>query len=565
MCVNMKKILLTFLVLILLLMPLEISGLKISTLETSSEDEDQDLDAYKLLLKWTKDAYSKTFLGSKKEKADDIFDYFVNEGKLKYGKNSNAKKTEDILSEPYPDGSYYAMCDGLSQVFQDACAVWNIKVYKFWFLLKNEERDIKGIVCKSPGLGRSWDEEEFSETETGPWCFIDELTSYNYPQNYNDFNDNTANIYFEEDLKNSDIDDVNYQEERYYCFREPDGHSINLLKDEDGVHLYDLSFGIRIDNVFDALPLEPDGMNAVKGEFTQEDWANFREKYHDAAVDYYIEELGFSDDPLSNDIKEYRDFEISTKLFDDTWPSPYEISLIPSKIPPVVNINIHCYKDENKNKKQDPGEEDFEGIYVHVMQELFLHTPAIPRTTDENGNIDMIIVAKEGYCYSIFALDKYLLLSDIEWNGEGFFSYRNELKRGQRHFDIGLKRPIKGLITGEIINKKIDYLNATITCTGMNNDIYLVDNTHSFPSSGQHFFRFEGLPVPGYYKIKIQRDGFQDYFGYANLEDKLFQDSKHFNGLRLIPEIKSKERIPNFPTFESMFYRLFFNIMSKFL
>lgn len=539
----MKKTLSILTIVLFLLIPINTIGVNIDTTPwqglTSNGPDDTNYDIYEKLLNWTNEWCEG--LKDDKEIVDAIFDGFVESEILKYGKNPNVHTTEEILDEPYEDGCYYAMCDGISQVFQDACAVQGIDVYKFWYLQKSNERDIKGIICLSPGLGRSWDEEFFAETETGPWLFIDEKTSYDYPPSFSDLDENKAYIYYDNKNPLPNIeDDVNYviqDELEAYCFDPPDGHSINLYKDKDGVHLYDLSFETRIDNVFEELPLELDGKNNVKGCFSTGDWKTFREKYHDQAVDYYIEEISYTNNPESDEKMGIKEFHVRTNLYDETWPSPYEIKIFPPKLPPICKITVHCFKDENGNNIQDEGESNANGMYVYVSRLL---PSSIIKTTDHLGNVNFFIKTfSQGY-FEITAADKFLQVFKTKWL-EFYYLYYHYLEKGIRKIDIGLKKASKGgVIRGCIVDKKNEALNATIRCKGLDNNYTSTKYTNMWPSSGEHYFGFYNLQVPGKYEILIKAEGYRAWWDTVELEDNLGGDLKVYNEIDLKHNYLSK-------------------------
>ena len=553
----------TLLILTVVLLAIPINSLGLSLEKTQNQnffsntlDDDTNTETYEKLLSWT-EAWCEG-LDEDKEIVDAIFDGFVESEVLKYGKNPDERTTEEILDNPYPDGSYYAMCDGISQVFQDACAVQGIEIYKFWFLQKTGDNNIKGIACLSPGLGRSWDEKEFVETETGPWCFIDEKTSYDYPSDFTDYNEDEPYIYYDDQNPISNLnDDVNYIKKgdlEAYCFRPPDGHSINLYKDENGVHLYDLSFGIKIDNVFNELPLEPNGDLNVQGYFTNNDWSTFREKYHDQAVNYYIREISYTNDLSSGKKTGCNDFLVKTKLYDDTWPSPYRITLIPSKLPPICKIKIHCFKDENENGIQDNGEKNANGMYVRMYTGsvesypfgLFYLIPFSPlKRTDYQGDVEFIITPLISDLLISTSDASYLLSDNIIWMKDYELKI-DDLERGKRKFDIGLKRAHEDVkICGNIrnvVNEEVG-LKAKVTCKGVDNDFNMTRDTYSW-SNHEHGFYFYHIPF-GTYEITIEKEGYETWKETTTLDGSIGNWYRGYNIL-LKPEGSSKNTYGNF-------------------
>jgi len=558
----MKKTLSVLTIVLLLLIPINTLGVNIDTtpiqnLTSNDPDGDTNYDIYEKLLNWTNE-WCKG-LKNDKEIVDAIFDGFVESEILKYGKNPNEHTTEEILDEPFEDGCYYAMCDGISQVFQDACAVQGIDIYKFWYLQKNNERNIKGIICLSPGLGRNWDEEFFAETEVGPWLFIDEETSYRYPPSFSDYNKEKTYVYYDDENPFPNIDDdVNYVIQgqlQVYCFRPPDGHSVNLYKDENGVHLYDLSFETQVDNVFEELPLELDEKNDVEGYFSSEDWNCFREKYHDKSVDYFIEEIVYTNGKKT----ESKDFHIKADLYDETWPSPYKIKLFPPEVPPICKISIHCYKDENENEIQDEGEKDAAGMYVYIQR--YLVTPffsSFTKTTDLSGDVNFFIKTHPSYCFEVTCADRCFRVFEIKWL-EFYYIYRHEIEEGKRKFNIGLKKASwDGSVVGEISNQKNDELNATVTCKGIDNTYNLTKNTRIWPS-GKNYFLFNDLTVPGTYEITIEKEGYKTWKDTVHLDDTLGGDLKWYYNIVLISDSNSKSKnIHNFYLLEKLYVKFNF-------
>ena len=94
------------------------------------------------------------------------------------------------------------------------------------------------------------------------WKWVN--TTYPYPRYYGVWDEH---------------DDVDSEFKRAYIFYKFDGHVVNLLEYNGEIFLYDLSFGKGpYLNTFTAVP--------QRGIHTSSEMRNFRENYHDIAIDH---------------------------------------------------------------------------------------------------------------------------------------------------------------------------------------------------------------------------------------------------------------------------------------
>jgi hypothetical protein len=191
-----------------------------------------------------------------KKIADAIIDGFDSDGVIQYG--GPGWDTAEILRTG--DG----MCGGMSFVFYDACATQGVKVTGLYFRLRDTSiQDPQvlwaGIVCQDPGIGRT--EPGFGSKEM-VWRWVND--TYPYPRYFETWDEN---------------DDVDSEFKRAYIFYKFDGHVVNLIDYNGEILLYDLSFGKGpYLNTFTAIPQQ--------GIHISREMRNFRENYHDFAVDH---------------------------------------------------------------------------------------------------------------------------------------------------------------------------------------------------------------------------------------------------------------------------------------
>lgn len=209
---------------------------------------------YKQLMLWTCDwAKDKTT-------TLDIVNKLINKlhtSGLKYG-IPYCWYTSDLLD--YGGG----MCYGWSGMFKDMTGIHGIYLHQKCFLLQNDaapspEIKWEGIVIKEPGINNL--EPNVTEKE---WRDVDKKKDYPDP------------VYISD---NSNQDDVEFIVEKRYMFYAPyDGHCINFLEDNGEIYLYDPSFGTGpFMNTFTAVP---------SGLMSGIELTDFREKYHDIAIDH---------------------------------------------------------------------------------------------------------------------------------------------------------------------------------------------------------------------------------------------------------------------------------------
>jgi len=200
-----------------------------------------------------------------KKIANAIIDGFDSDGVIQYG--GPGWDTAEILRTG--DG----MCGGMSLVFYNACATQGVKVIGLYFRLRDtsvQDPQVlwKGIVCQDPGIGRT--EPGFGSEEI-VWKWVND--TYPYPSYYDTWDEN---------------DDVDSELKRAYIFYKFDGHVVNLLDYNGEILLYDLSFGKGpYLNTFAAIPQQ--------GKHVSSEIRNFRENYHDIAIDHMNGRIYYKD------------------------------------------------------------------------------------------------------------------------------------------------------------------------------------------------------------------------------------------------------------------------------
>ena len=108
--------------------------------------------------------------------ADRILNGFVEDEVVRYGLDIRDYPGSDSIEKQSTHTILHyggGMCLGLSNLFYDACGTQGIKAYRFWFILQDSlGNEFDGILCLSPGLGRSWsDPEEPYQSEYRNWRF----------------------------------------------------------------------------------------------------------------------------------------------------------------------------------------------------------------------------------------------------------------------------------------------------------------------------------------------------------------------------------------------------------
>jgi len=221
-----------------------------------------------------------------KKIADAIIDGFDSDGVIQYG--GPGWDTAEILRTG--DG----MCGGMSRVFYDACATQGVKVTGLYFRLRDtsfQDPQVlwEGIVCQDPGIGRTepgWGSEEIV------WRWVND--TYPYPKYYGTWDEN---------------DDVDSELKRAYIFHKFDGHVVNLLDYNGEILLYDLSFGKGpYLNTFTSIPSQ--------GKHVSSEMRNFRENYHDIAVDHMNGRI-YSKNSAGNIVLDQTNLNVKTSIIPD--------------------------------------------------------------------------------------------------------------------------------------------------------------------------------------------------------------------------------------------------------
>ena len=197
--------------------------------------------------------------GNGKIIADTILEGFVEDEVIRYGSFGTAgSRVETVLIS----GS--GMCNQMSDVFLHACNAQGILATRLLFeLVSNGLHYVSPrLVIFNSGLGND------NLPANLRLRLLKKISVFPNPN------------YFGLD---SPIDDVEIEISRPWYFPCPqDSHCANLLEFEDGIYLYDLSFGCKSTGpVFNEMPVESEGHNPYTSEMTM-----FRQNYFDENVDF---------------------------------------------------------------------------------------------------------------------------------------------------------------------------------------------------------------------------------------------------------------------------------------
>jgi len=313
-----------------------------------------------------------------KKIADAILNGFANDGVIQYG--GRGWDTAEILRTG--DG----MCGGMSRVFFDACATQGVKVIGFSFhLLDTSLFDPqalwRGIVCQDPGLGRT--EPGFASIEI-IWKWVNE--TYPYPAYYGSGNEN---------------DDVDEQFTRAYIFYKFDGHVVNLLDYNGEILLYDLSFGKGpYMDTFSSIPQQ--------GRYTSSQIKNFRENYHDIAIDHMNGRIYYKNS-AGKVVLDQTDFSVKTSIIPDEIDGNnqllylfYTIDYRRSSSKPTIVDNDHEYREFFKGILEKP--ENFKISFKEKnLIEGWLENPSVEIDWLELRNAILKLGNSKGYRERIYA------------------------------------------------------------------------------------------------------------------------------------------------------------------
>jgi len=249
---------------------------------------------WKKLAEWTT-KWCKDLVDDAKLIADSILNGFIHDKVIKYGEPG--WETLDMLR------TGGGMCGGMKELFYDACGTQGIKTVRWYFILYDtspldSETLWDGIVCLSPGLGRNQPGYESLDMK---WRFVE--NSYPHPRYYGPGNEN---------------DNVDERSLRAYLFFQGDGHALNLLEYNGKVYLYDLSFGAGpYENVFNSIP--------STGFRTSSQMRQFRDNYHDLAVDYLHGKIIY-EDQNKREIVDNTNFSVKTSIVPDEIDGKNQLS-----------------------------------------------------------------------------------------------------------------------------------------------------------------------------------------------------------------------------------------------
>ncbi len=278
---------------------------------------------WKEIVAWTCD-WCQGLPNDDKQIADAILNGYDDDGVIEYG--VAGWNTPEILR----NGG--GMCGGMKEVFYDSCATQGVYAPGFIFILKRvltTETLWTGLVCKDPGLGRTYPGIESFEQW---WYWVDSV--YPCPRFLSD---------------SSPYDDVNTEYGRYYeFFSSNDGHCINLLEYNGDIYLYDLSFGNGpYLNTFESWP--------ARGYYQSSQIEDFRQNYFNLAVDHLDGVIYYFNS--NNELALGHSFDVKT-------------SIIPNEVNGVNQLLLRFMYSHK-------GLDDFASQYCEYLQELISeYTPS---------------------------------------------------------------------------------------------------------------------------------------------------------------------------------------------
>jgi hypothetical protein len=323
-----------------------------------------------------------------KKIADAIINGFDTDGVIQYG--DPGWDTAEVLRTG--DG----MCAGMSFVFYDACATQGIEVTGLYFRLMDTNKFDpqilwNGIIFQDPGLGRT--EPGWSVEMVWKWV----NTTYPYPRYYGIWNDK---------------DDIDSEFKRAYIFYKFDGHVVNLLEYNGEVFLYDLSFGKGpYLNTFTTIP--------EQGIYTSIEMRNFRENYHDIAIDHMNGRIYYEDEREKIKI-DLTNFSVKTSIIPDEIDGKNQMRYFFDVIDysdAKSTLNIISNNEEYQDFFKDVKEMDFN--FTISLEEIKLITNWLKNpSTEINWLILRNAVLKLGNsrgilerCYAKNILHKTLLIN----------------------------------------------------------------------------------------------------------------------------------------------------------